>query len=157
MKFEENAKAIPIPILRSSFIYFLLLDENVVYVGQTKTGISRPLSHENNKMFNSIKIIECDKEELDYLEDKYIAKYKPVYNGTIEYALNYSIERVHKKISKRFSLSIPSIKLYEIFKMLKIRPFIDLINGKEYITNADYCTLYNYLKRQESRYVDGRT
>lgn len=64
------------------FVYFLLQDEDVVYVGQTTSGIIRPISHLNDKVFNFIKIIYCERENLGKMEHKYILKYNPLYNKT---------------------------------------------------------------------------
>lgn len=67
--------------LRSDvFVYFLLFDEEVVYVGQTTAGISRPLAHIKDKNFNKIRLIYCNTEQLGELEQKFILKYEPIYN-----------------------------------------------------------------------------
>ncbi len=67
-------------------IYFLLLDKEVVYVGQSKNGLSRALSHPDIK-HDSIAIYECEIPELDYFEDFFIAKYQPVCNKKFNGAL----------------------------------------------------------------------
>lgn len=62
----------------------MISKNNVVYVGQTQHGISRPLSH-NDKVFDEIKILYCNINDLDILEDFYIEKYKPKYNKSRNY------------------------------------------------------------------------
>lgn len=79
MKFCEK-EDYEFPKLPNCMVYFLLLDDEVVYVGQTTRGIVRPLSH-FDKDFNGIKVIFVDREKLDEVEGYFIAKYKPVYNS----------------------------------------------------------------------------
>jgi len=67
-------------------IYFLLFDKEVVYVGQSKKGLPRALSHPDIK-HSSIAIYECEISELDYYEDFFIAKYQPIYNKRFNGAL----------------------------------------------------------------------
>lgn len=50
---------------RLSFIYFLIGIDEVVYVGQTRIGLSRPMQHHNVKGFNKIGIIDCKPEHLN--------------------------------------------------------------------------------------------
>lgn len=83
MKFLEK-DSISIPRLPNSFVYFLLDDEEVVYVGKTKNGIVRPLSHFDKK-FTDIKIIPVPEEKLSHEEEYYISKYSPKYNKVMKY------------------------------------------------------------------------
>ena len=81
MKFEEKTK---INVLKSelfeNMIYFLIKGEEVVYVGQSKKGISRPIHH-YDKDFDYFTFISVDKQEkLNELESYYIRKYTPKYN-----------------------------------------------------------------------------
>lgn len=72
MKFcEDESMVITIPKYASNLVYFLLKDNEVVYVGQTTQGIVRPFSH-RDKDFDEIKIIYCKKELL---------KIKPLLGG----------------------------------------------------------------------------
>ena len=58
------------------FIYFLLKQKEVVYVGQTTRGIARPLFHlSSNKVFDEIKIIYCEEKDLNDYECFFIEKY----------------------------------------------------------------------------------
>lgn len=111
MEFEENDIAITIPRYQDVFIYFLIKNNIVVYVGQTKRGVARPFSHKD-KEFDSIKLIYCKEEELDILEDKYITKYNPKYNKTVNNATNYSLHRARNKIRELFdnSITVPELK-----------------------------------------------
>lgn len=60
-------------------IYFLVLNESVVYVGQSIDIYSRTGNH-SDKLFNDIYIIECKQEKLNELEKHFILKYQPIYN-----------------------------------------------------------------------------
>ena len=90
-KFEFNNKR--------HFIYFLLDEEEVVYVGQTSNFLNRIVSHERSdkvnklwvdgrlqncnpqlKKFNNIYIKHTHKDHLDHYEEKYIRIYLPKYN-----------------------------------------------------------------------------
>ena len=73
MKFEEKqfTDLTDIPLV---FVYFLLQDGEVVYVGQTTRGLQRVYQHISTKNFNKIYIIEVNEWELDYQEDFYINK-----------------------------------------------------------------------------------
>lgn len=137
MLFEEKGEILPPP--RDVFVYFLLKDGEVVYVGQTREGVTRPYSHKD-KDFDTVRIIKCEIDELDYLEEKYIVKYKPIYNGTLKYVDNISVERIVKKINKRFSNKISEKEIWKLIEPLKIR-FACNFN--------DYEKIYNHFKAKE--------
>lgn len=68
---------------RIAGIYFLLRDNDVVYVGRS-TNIMVRLSHhrfEATKEFNRIFVIECPVAHMDRLERLYIDKFQPTYNA----------------------------------------------------------------------------
>lgn len=70
------------------WIYFLIKDDEIVYVGQTIRGMHRIKVHqfEGKKDFDSFSYLVCDKNELDYWESRYILKYDPKYNSQITYS-----------------------------------------------------------------------
>lgn len=119
MEFEENNIAITIPQYPKNFIYFLIKNNIVVYVGQTTQGILRPFQHKD-KDYDEIKIIACAKEMLDFLEDKYIEKYMPKYNQTMNSSMNYSLIRARNKIRTIFNNKIDIRELKKIINNLKI-------------------------------------
>ena len=125
MKFEETGNIITVKDTSKCFIYFLLQGEEVVYVGQTMAGLSRPFSH-TDKEFDSVKAIPCERYKLDDTEDYYISKYKPIYNKSRNYNVVYSLQRVKRMIREDYDLpkfSLPRLK--RILKHLGITPFID--------------------------------
>ena len=65
MNFAENENSRILPNVQSPIIYFLMDEDEVVYVGQSKIGLSRPYSHKDKK-FTKIAIINCKESELDY-------------------------------------------------------------------------------------------
>lgn len=87
----------------NTFVYLLLNDEEVVYVGQTTQGLKRIEQHqkEKKKIFNNYKIISCIKKDLNELENFYILKYQPKYNkklNSVNVNENYIILRLKDEI-----------------------------------------------------------
>lgn len=146
MKFKElnEEQFISIPKYCNCFVYFLLQDNEVVYVGQTTQGITRPYAHKDKK-FDSIKIFYCNKDDLDFYEDMYIVKYKPIYNKQVNYKYNYSFKMVKSLIRKNTKFSD-----FNIFHLKKYIRILDIKVSNLYsiptITFSDYEKLYNYIK-----------
>lgn len=125
-------------------IYFLLDNNVVVYVGQTKQGILRPLSHKDKK-YDTIKILYCDEKELNRLEDRYITKYRPKYNKTLNCASRYSLMRARNKIRKEINnYEFTMWDLKKIIKKLNIE--LCSFNFKYYIKQEDYEKIVDFIK-----------
>jgi hypothetical protein len=142
VKFEEK-NAITLPKIKKQFIYFLIKNDEVVYVGQTKKqGLRRPFSH-TDKDFEEVKIICYEEEKIDMMEDYYIKKYMPKYNKNLNYSENYSLMRARNKlriITKNNKLSLTHLKKY--IKKYDIETFacddkayIDVNNYKKLVCN----------------------
>lgn len=146
MKFNETDKnIITVPKYEDCFIYFLLKNGEVVYVGQTQHGLTRPLSH-RDKDFDEIKILYCKSNELDILEDTYIQKYKPIYNKQNNYAMRWSLIRVRNCIRQQKgyeNFTVP--RLRKLLKELNINPIKDYYNGKETISFGEYQIIVNII------------
>ena len=145
MKFEETNNIITVPKYEDCFIYFLLRNNEVIYVGQTQHGLTRPLSH-RDKDFDEIKILYCKPNELDILEDTYIQKYKPVHNKQNNYVMRWSLTRVRNCIRQQKGyedFTVP--RLRKILKKLNITPTKDYYNGKETISFKEYQTIVNII------------
>lgn len=91
--------------LKNYYIYLLLDNETVVYVGKTNNLEARIKAHEKQgKAFDSVKRLEIGKgkeaEQLTELaEFYYIAKYKPKYNNTNVYPKRFTtVERMTKPL-----------------------------------------------------------
>lgn len=147
LKFCEDEKdIITIPKYQNCFIYFLIDDGEVVYVGQTKNGIIRPLSH-RDKVYDEIKIKYCAEKDLDLTEDRYIQFYKPIYNKQRNYAVVWSLLRVRDNIRKYTGISnytIPKVK--RLLAKLKIEPQKDIYTGRYIISFDEYNRVMNYVK-----------
>lgn len=113
MKFEEN-QSVRLPKIQDCLIYFLVKKNEVVYVGQTKNNINRPLQHKNDKDFDDIYVLPCNEIELDYLEDKYIKKYNPFYNKIINLKVNSSLTKIRNHINSIF----PTFNLSTLKKII---------------------------------------
>ena len=67
-------------------VYFLIDEKNkIVYVGQTKAGMSRIISHKQDKTFQEYKYLPCEEKYLNIIEAFFIGKFKPKYNKRIPY------------------------------------------------------------------------
>nr|DAH13743.1 MAG TPA: UvrABC system protein C [Caudoviricetes sp.] len=118
MKFKEQSKSLNIPVAREPIIYFLLNGDEVVYVGQSITGLCRPYSH-SDKQFDNVSIIRCKKEELDDLEIFYIRKYMPKYNKRcIDGSKDFSFLKVKEIIRK--NTNFEQCTIFDIKRMMKV-------------------------------------
>jgi|OM-RGC.v1.015793613 predicted DNA-binding transcriptional regulator AlpA len=74
----------------SSGVYFLIKDDEVVYVGQSRKLLSRLGSHvrDNLGKFDSYCYIKCDEGKLDALESLYIHLIRPKMNYSDEFEEN---------------------------------------------------------------------
>lgn len=87
-KSEEYSKSFRLRKI-SHYLYFLIQDTNIIYIGRTKNIEWRLLSHYNNNIikFNKYYYLEYDNfMQLFYIEKEYINKINPIYNKT-----NYKI------------------------------------------------------------------
>lgn len=149
---EDKQDVISIPNYQTTFIYFLLKDNEVVYVGQTKQGIARPFSHKD-KVFDEIKILYCEKEQLDVWENRFIQKYKPIYNKKSNYVVQWSLLRVRnqiRKITSNKNFFIHDLK--KIIAQLDIAITRDFYNSNETITFDDYLKIMAYLGANYERH-----
>ena len=127
MKFEEktNNKFKKEEIF-GCIIYFLIKDNEVVYVGQSKNGINRIAFHiYNRKDFDSFYFINCNIKELNDLENYYIIKYQPKYNKRLSrnstnlisfsnfYYQEYKYDKAPRLSFKKAKEEIIKNKLYE--------------------------------------------
>jgi len=62
-------------------IYYLYDKDTIVYIGKTKRPADRLMQHaKSDKIFNSISIQYCHKDEITKTEIRLINKYRPKYN-----------------------------------------------------------------------------
>src|SRR5690625_394111 len=112
------------------FIYFLLKDEKVVYVGKTK-NVKRRLNEHKGKVFDDYKLLKCTSDESSFLEDKYITKFDPKYNNSLNSKGEYkSLELFCKE---------NNLKIEKAREIYKITPYINPVfneNFHPYTLNA---------------------
>ena len=134
MKFSEKGNIITLQKMEDCFVYFLLKGEEVVYVGKTTIGMSRPFQHKD-KDFDEIKLIYCDEESVDKTEDDFIAKYRPIYNKKRNYAERYSLKRVRDIIRRETGIRNYTVpRLRKLLKKLGITPERDIYTNGFYIS-----------------------
>jgi len=73
------------------YIYFLLQENEVVYVGQTVNLHTRIKNHKKTKEFNKINWIQIPIKWLEYAETYYIIKFNPKYNKSKEITRNLEV------------------------------------------------------------------
>lgn len=73
------------PIDKISGVYFLIQDDEIVYVGQSKDVDSRILAHSADKVFTRSYVLKAREEDLLWLEGMYIQKFRPKYNLALPY------------------------------------------------------------------------
>ena len=75
-----NLKEIPIngcPV----GVYFLALDGEIVYVGQSKNVLLRMENHRKDKVFSNAYLVQIPEQQLDSVEGAFIRALRPKYNG----------------------------------------------------------------------------
>lgn len=119
---------------RNCFIYFLIKDKNLVYVGKSNNNIlSRINSHIKDKEFDSAYYKAISSEELlDEYEKKYILKYKPKHNKILFYA------DIPIKI-----LDLKTLKVYSWSKKDMVENIGCSLAGAEGLVNGHNLKLYN--------------
>lgn len=84
-------------------IYFLIRENKIVYVGQSKSVVARLLSHYKYKNFDRFYYCKVNESELNDYETYYILKFAPEENKTIP---NNSYFKTIDQISKYFSVPV---------------------------------------------------
>lgn len=83
------------------YVYFLLKDDKVVYVGKTLTGLFRIKEHQIDKDFDSFAFFKVDKGNIIEIEADNVFKYKPIYNKSI--GAGYYYDRTNNKFYSKNS------------------------------------------------------
>lgn len=141
---ESNCKLVNLRLFPKCYIYFLVNDKEVVYVGQTIKGLNRLAAHldDKEKEFDKIYILPCEPNELDQLEDKFIRKYCPRYNKKMNVAMNYSVHVAAKLLLDTWQdgfecpCKCTDSKFKKMLKALDITPF--KFNNHLYISKEEY-------------------
>lgn len=151
MKFEETGNIYTFSKLARCFIYFLLQDDEVVYVGQTTAGLSRPFSH-TDKEFDTVKVMPCRYELLDETEDFYIGKYKPKYNKSRNRNVIFSLQRIKRAIREDYNMpNFNLCALKRVLKELNITPFLDEYTNAASLNIDQYNEIVCYIERSNNK------
>ena len=84
--------------LSEYYVYVLVNNGSVVYVGQTSNIETRLLAHEKTKEFDSYFSIECDRKYLSAFEAELIVKLNPILNSTLPSQVKYITKSGASKI-----------------------------------------------------------
>lgn len=151
MLFEEKGDIITIENNDKCFVYFLLKEGEVVYVGQTTIGLARPFAH-YDKEYDTVKALRCHRYYLDEMEDFYIRKYKPKYNKTRNYNVVCSLSRARNLIREDCDMPKYNLrKLRQVLSELNIVPFRDEYKNMECITFDQYCNVVDYIREKQKQ------
>ena len=89
------------PNCNFSVIYFLLQDNEIVYVGSSNKGLSRIYQHIRDKKFNAYSYIVVPSENRAKLENNYIFRFNPKYNYIPNYENMISLNVLQKQLKQK--------------------------------------------------------
>jgi len=104
-----------------SGIYFLIKDDEIVYVGRSGNIFSRIFTHEHYKDFDSYSYIECSEnlDSMELLEAHFFLKFLPAQNYTLPRNNYYiSLAQIKKK------LNASGYDLRKFIKQRNIKPVV---------------------------------
>lgn len=81
-----------IPIKKSTYVYFLINDRRLIYIGQTDSLTGRINEHQKTKDFNKVYCIEVDSKYNNTIEKINIYHHKPSINIVIDDELSITNE-----------------------------------------------------------------
>ena len=135
MKFnEENCLQFSAYDIKKPIIYFLIKDSEVVYVGKSLRGLLRPFEH-TDKDFDKIAMLNCNTEDVDMLENKYILKYQPIYNKMLNNNIVISFDNAKLKLNA-VGYKVSQKQILRRLKELKADYYT--FNGKNFMNITDY-------------------
>ncbi len=135
-------------------IYFLIKDNQVVYVGKTTSGIISAYKHKGKKDFDVIKFVPIKLSFLNKAQDYFIKKYKPILNNSFNYDVNYTFERTRLEVKEMLGLkyfSTPQFK--KMVNKLGFKPDIDFYKHKLIFDDKTHDELLQtiYTKARENK------
>ena len=122
---NEDAKIYPVDTGMIG-IYFLIKNNVIIYIGKSTNVMNRISQHKYEKDFSSYAIIECDENEMSYLEADMIAKYQPEYNKS------FPTNEEWNCVTKKVNLFLDSNKSISNDMM-----------GKAYLDSENHCVIKN--------------
>ena len=126
-----------------SVIYFLLQDNEIVYVGSSGNGLSRIYQHIKDKKFDAYSYIVVPSQYRAQIENDYIFKFNPKYNNLPNYEDMVSLKVLQKQLKdKKVKDLYYKRNLYKLFERFEI-PIIKW-RQFELIQKSDY---YKFLEK----------
>ncbi len=121
-------------------IYFCLNQNTIIYIGKTTKYPLRIKNHYQQAMpITSCRFIPCEKDLLDYYEDRWIKRFKPHFNIQLKPKLEkrdtsirpiklskFFIRMKFRKMTRKSIIGYGSYKHQTVERMLKFKPF-DLV------------------------------
>ena len=144
---EDDMIKMQIPIIDPNcnlcVIYFLLQDNEIVYVGSSNKGLGRIYQHIRDKKFDAYSYIVVPAENRADLENNYIFRFNPKYNHIPNYENIISLNVLQKQLKQR-----KVEKLYykrELYKLFE-KFGIPIIRWRQFelIYDLDY---YQFLEK----------
>jgi len=142
------------------FIYLLYKDEEIVYIGQSKNGITRLIHHvtERKKQFSHFKIINCQPDELNEIETDLIFHFKPYYNDGVSKSDKWKTrfilnQKTRLIINEKFSFPTLKGSTFDLCKkILKANEWIDFVdmNGYKYYSTKQYFYALNTILKSRN-------
>lgn len=109
-------------------VYFLLDEDEIIYIGSSKHIVSRVYSHTSSeKHFNQVRFISCDNESKEQLEAQLIIEHNPKYN--------LGLPGVEDYVTLNHCLSQSKAELNSLIKEL---PVEFMRNSRNYIKTVNY-------------------
>lgn len=151
MKILKSNELTILPNVQNPIIYFLLDNDEVVYVGQSKVGLVRPYIHKN-KIFTHVAFINCEECDLDEKETEFIKIYKPKYNKKAGNS-DYSLTRTKAVIKNQ--TNIHNFNLHDLRKLINkfgIKTYI--FENSEYMEACDFEKILLFVKETSDGITD---
>ena len=116
--------AVPLERVNEAILYALIKDGEIVYVGQTRKGVIRILSHVGNKDFDSYTVMDMEffeenedfywDEMLDFHEEELIVRLNPKLNRSIKGCVFMSVAQIQKHYDMSYWNVIKILKSSDI-------------------------------------------
>jgi len=149
---KEEILSLAQPILQhlKICVYALIKENEIVYVGQTVTGLPRILNHIYTKDFDSYSLLTHEffgvthdvfAKYLDYYEEIAIIELNPKYNISTTQLLFCNFD----KIKKTYKIGLREVK--KLIRMAGIEH--ETFNGKQYYKWEDIINIFGEIKKDE--------
>ncbi len=147
MKYNEPFEVIQLDPLPDPIIgvYFLIRDDQVVYVGQSRNVEARIEHHRaGDKVFNAYALMEVSECDLTVTEAGMILAYQPLYNATIPQPSGWlTIGGIIRKTLTEYGVKVARREMRKRISGLSGKPF----RGELWYHKSEYLPLVEGLVR----------